>query len=193
MDESWYCVATEPRAERAVSVRAGDLAIATYYPTGKSIVRRRRRKVVEVKTERPAMAGYVFVYGARHFGKFRRDYDAPEAVPHCLGWLSGPDGPEPVAPAVIADMRQREADGEFDQAEREGKHWAPRWLRARARVRIIDGPFKGVVGEVWRLTNGRKVAIWVMMLGGPKLAEVAIDSVARAEKTVACGPKANYG
>lgn len=101
-------------------------------------------------------------------------------MPHCLGWLSGPDGPERVPSAVIDDIRQREADGEFDASTREGRYWAPRWLKPRAKVKITAGPLKGFAGEVWRITGSRRVAIWAQMLGRPSLVECAIDCVARA-------------
>jgi transcription antitermination factor NusG len=179
MDQSWYVVAVQPRAEEAVSNRAGVLAIDTYYPIGKALGRKSRRKVIEFGAKRPAMPGYVFVNGASHFANFRRDLDAPEAVPHCLGWLSGPEGPEPVAAAVIEDIRQREQDGEFDQAEREGRYWAPRWLRGGVKVRITAGAFIGRSGEVWRLTAKRRVAIWLQMLGAPTMTECPLDWVAR--------------
>jgi transcription antitermination factor NusG len=180
--QDWYVVATEPRAEETVSKRAGDLNIETYYPLARQIVRRKgRRATIElVPRETPAMAGYVFVQGSGHFSKFRRDFDAPDAVPHCVGWLCGSDGPERVAPAVVIEMRQREADGEFDQAERDGRYWAPRWMKGGAKVRIIGGAFRGRVGEIWRLTTQRKVAIWLMLMGGPTKVECPLDWVARA-------------
>jgi transcription antitermination factor NusG len=189
--EPWYVVAVEPQAEGAVTRRASEIAITAYYPTGKHMVKRGRVRVVEFAVDRPAIPGYVFVYG-RHFANFRRDYDAPDAVPRCLGWLTGADGPEPVAPVVIDDLMQRAADGEFDALARQSRYWAPRWIRAGAKVRIIEGAFKGMVGEIWRVTAKQRVAIWVMLMGRLTLAECAVDSVARAEKTVARGPKANY-
>jgi transcription antitermination factor NusG len=182
MDDDWFIVATEARTEQAVSKRAGDLQIETYYPLARQIVRRKgRRTTVElVPCQLPAFSGYVFVQGRGHFGKFRRDYDAPDAVPHCLGWLCGSDGPERVPDGVVIEMRQREADGEFDQAERDGRYWAPRWMRAGVNVRFVAGPMKGRAGEIWRLTKARKVAIWLMMLGRPTLTESPLDWVARA-------------
>ena len=182
LSRDWYVVATEPRTEATVSRRAADLKIETYYPLARQIVRKRgRRATVELVARGvPAMAGYVFVQGEGHFSKFRRDYDSPDAVPHCLGWLSGPDGPEAVPSSVVIEMRQREADGEFDQAEKDGRYWAPRWLKAGVKVRIIGGALKGFAGEVWRLTAKRKVAIWVPMMGRPTLTECPLDWVARA-------------
>lgn len=179
MSDSWYVVEVEPRAEEAVTKRARDIAATAYYPSGKHIVRRGRTRVIECGVTKPAMPGYVFVYGSSHFANFRREFDAPDAVPHCLGWLNGPDGPEPVDARVVDDLKQREADGEFDAALREKRYWAPRWLRAGAKVRITAGAFKGVMGEVWRLTKQRRVAIWVTMMGSPKLTECPLECVAR--------------
>lgn len=175
-DACWYVVAVEPHAENAVSTRASCLDIATYFPVARRVAMRRRR--LEARTA-PAMPGYVFVAG-QHFSAFRRDLDGPEAVPHCIGWLSGSQGPEPVQPPVVEEIKRREAKGEFDSSERIGKYWAPRWLKPKAKVRITDGPFKGVAGEVWRMTGARKVAIFILMLGAPTLTECPIEAVSRA-------------
>ena len=182
LSQDWYVVATEPRTESAVSRRAADLKIETYFPLARQIVRKRgRRTTVElVARDAPAMAGYVFVQGEGHFSKFRRDYDAHDAVPHCLGWLCGPDGPEKVPSAAVIELRQRESDGEFDQAEQEGRYWAPRWMRAGTKIKITAGPMKDRIGEVWRLTAKRRVAIWLSMLGRPTLTECPLDWIARA-------------
>jgi hypothetical protein len=120
------------------------------------------------------MPGYVFVAG-EHFSAFTRHLDAADVVPHCIGWLSGPNGPEPVQPPVVEDIKRREQKGEFDSSERIGKYWAPRWLKPRTRVRINAGVFTGMCGEVWRIT-GARVAIWVQMLGGPSLTECPIEA-----------------
>jgi transcription antitermination factor NusG len=171
-------VAVEPRAEDAVAKRAGEIAITAYYPTGKHRVKRGRVRVIEFAAERPAMPGYVFVKG-QHFSHFRRDYDAPDAVPRCLGWLTGADGPEPVAPIVVDDLMQRAADGAFDALSRERRYWAPRWMRAGAKAKITAGAFKGFIGEIWRVSN-RRVSIWVTMMGRLTLAECPLDGVERA-------------
>jgi transcription antitermination factor NusG len=141
-----------------------------------------RRRRLEARAA-PAMPGYVFVAG-EHFATFRRDLDAVDAVPHCIGWLSGANGPEPVAPPVVEDIRRREQKGEFDASARLGKYWAPRWLRPKVKVRITAGPFRGVAGEVWRITGGRmepKVVIFIRMLGAPTLTECPIAAVDRAK------------
>ena len=175
-DDAWYVVAVTPQAENAVSTRAHDLGIGTYFPQGRKLVRRRR--VLEARPV-AAMPGYVFVAG-EHFSRFTRHLDAPDTVPHCIGWLSGADGPEPVQPKVIDAIKAREAKGEFDSSNRIGRYWAPRWLKPKAKVKINAGAFSGVVGEVWRLTNARRIMIWVQMLGAPTLTECPIEAVSRA-------------
>jgi transcription antitermination factor NusG len=179
--DRWYVCAVAPQAEASVARRAEELSITTYYPTGRKYVRARRRRVVVMEPRQtPAMPGYVFVHGA-HFSNFRRDFDAPEAVPHCIGWLNGADGPEPVSSGQIAELRQRASTGEFDAVvEAQGRYWAPRWLRPRAKVRITAGALTGQFGEFWRMTTARRVQLWVQMLGQLTLAEVDLDAVARA-------------
>jgi hypothetical protein len=173
----WFVVAVEPQAETAVSTRAKDLNIDTYYPQGRKLVRGRRSQLEARPC--PAMPGSVFVLG-KHFASFVRHLDAPDVVPHCIGWLTGSDGPEPVKPKVVEDIRTREAKGEFDAASRQGRYWGPRWLKPNVKVRITDGPFSGKAGDVWRVTAARRVAIWVQILGGQTLTECDIGWVARA-------------
>lgn len=180
--EDWFVVAVEPRAEAAVSSRAEQLDISAYFPLSRKLVRsRRRRRGPELEAKAlPAMPGYVFVQGELRFAQFGRDCDAPDAVPHCLGWLNGSDGPAAVPGPVIAEIQQREADGEFDSAERAGRYWAPRWLRPGARVRITAGAFAGLMGDVWRMTAQRRVSVWVQMMGAPTLTECPLEWVARS-------------
>ena len=175
-DACWYVVAVEPHAENAVKTRANCLDITTYFPLARKVAMRRRRLEA---CQTPAMPGYVFVAGA-HFSRFQRHLDAADAVPHCIGWLSGPDGPEPVEPPVVEDLKRREAKGEFDTTEKMGKYWAPRWLKPKVKVKINEGPLSGVSGEVWRMTSARMVAIWVLIMGRPTLTECPVEAVSRA-------------
>lgn len=179
--DRWYVVAVEPQAEAKVVERAASLKIEAYYPTGKHYVRARQRRIVVMEPRStPAMPGYVFVQGDRHFSNFRRDFDAPAAVAHCVGWLTDGDGPVAVRPAEIEEMRRRAAAGDYDTLEAQGRYLAPRWLRPKARVRIMAGPLLGRVGEVWRMTAARRVSLWVSMLNGLRLVETDVENVARA-------------
>lgn len=178
--DSWYVCAVAPQAEAKVARRAEELSITTYYPTGCKYVRSRRRRVVVMEPRQtPAMPGYVFVQG-EHFANFRRDFDAPNAVANCIGWLSGADGPEPVSSGQIDELRQRAAAGEYDAVEAQGRYYAPRWLRPKAKVRITAGALTGQFGEFWRMTAAKRVQLWVQMLGQLTLAEVDLDAIARA-------------
>jgi transcription antitermination factor NusG len=177
----WYCVAVEPQHERSVRDRADDLSIEAYYPTGKRLIRRRgpsrARQLVEV--DRPAMPGYVLVRADGRFPAFRRALDAPDVVPHCLGFLSTEEGPEPIPGAVVDDLKARAEAGDFDQLAGDGRYRAPRWVKPGAKARIVAGPLKDKLAEVLRLTKRGYVAVWVLMLGGPRLIEAPLDWVAR--------------
>jgi transcription antitermination factor NusG len=174
----WHVVAVEPSSEGLVSRRAEELEIEAYVPQGTRMVRVRRRRHVELSPRKyPALPGYAFVRGGRA-DQFRREWEQPDTVPHCLGLL-GVDGPETVPDAVVADLKAREAGGEFDSGIKTGRYWAPRWCRAGKAVRITEGPFRDAVGRIWRVSARRTVAVWLMVLGRETLAEVALDSVAR--------------
>jgi transcription antitermination factor NusG len=192
-DQPWYVVAVEPQSEQRVASRSGDLDIEAYVPTGKALVARRRRKLrILEMVDRPAMPGYVFVRGGR-FAQFGREMDAGDAVPHCLGFLKGDEGPEALPASAVAEMQQRQQRGDYDVATQTGRYYAPRWMRAGAAARIVAGPLKGLSGEIWRLTRrlgnprlsgvggrGAMVAIWVRIMGRPTLAELPVDHVVRA-------------
>lgn len=193
LDQPWYVLAVEPQTEARVLSRTGDLNIEAYVPTGKKLVAKRRRKLrVLEMVDRPAMPGYVFVRGGR-FAQFGREMDGLDAVPHCLGFLKGDDGPEPLAASAVDEMRERQSRGDYDAATASGRYYAPRWMRSGAAARIVAGPLKGLSGEIWRLTRklgnprlsgvggrGAMVAIWVRIMGRPTLAELPVDHVVKA-------------
>lgn len=127
------------------------------------------------------MPGYVFVHvdEPKQFSQFRRHLDADDVVPDCQGFV-GADGPQRVPNEQVGDLMSRAASGDFDDVEREGRYWAPRWLRQGRSVRVTAGPFEGSVGKVWRLTAARRVSMFLTMLGGLRLVELDIDQLARA-------------
>ncbi len=175
----WFVLMVAPRKEASISKRSTDTGVSNYYPTARGVRIDKRGKAVE--TLNPAIPGYVFIRvdNPNLFSRFRREWDAPEAIPGCVGWLGGPDGPRPIDAAEVEALRERGAAGEFDAVEKRGSFWGPRWLRAKARVRITDGPFRDCIGEVLRMTAARRVLLLLQFLGGETIADVEMGSVAR--------------
>jgi transcription antitermination factor NusG len=180
-DPNWFVLLVEPQSENRVAARAAVLGLDAFYPISRRLVRgcgRRCRHAV--LRNGPAMPGYVFVrIGAAGFGRFRRDCNATDAVPHCVRFLGDERGPTAIGAEAITDLRTRQAAGEFDLHARQGRHWAPRWLRPGASVKVVDGPLKGCCGEITRLVRHNIVAVLLLMLGVPRLVELPLDWVAR--------------
>lgn len=176
----WYVVAVAPRREVTVTQRSAAMGVSTFYPSGRQVHNARGR---QFHRQVAVMPGYVFVHvdDPKLFGRYRRDLDDDGVVPGCHGFV-GSGGPEKVPEEVVGDLMSRAARGVFDEVEREGRYWAPRWLRSGRRVRVTEGPFKDHVGEVWRMTGERRLSLWLTMLGGLRLVECDIDQVARAAR-----------
>lgn len=178
----WFVLAVEPQQEGYVQSRADQLGMEVYYPLARKLVRiLHGRRAGYAERILPAMSGYVFVRlapGAR-FDLFRRDFDSPEAVPHCLRWLSGEFGPEPLPDGVIEDIQRREETGQFDEAARVGRYVLPRWVVPGAKVRLIRGPFAGFSGAVLRTVNRQMIRVSVQIMGRASDMEMPLDYLSR--------------
>ena len=181
-DGQWFVLAVEPQQEASVQRRAREVGIEVYYPLARKLVRNPKGRRVPL-SERvvPAMGGYVFVRLAGHarFDLFRRDFDAPDAIAHCLRWLSGESGPEPLPSGVIEDLRFREFNGQFDEAARVGRYILPRWVVPGAKVRLILGPFAGFPGVILRTVNRRMIRVSVQIMGRASDMEMPLDYLSR--------------
>jgi transcription antitermination factor NusG len=182
-DPAWFVLLVEPQSEKRVAARAAVLGLDAFYPISRRLVRRRGRRFREtILRNGAAMPGYVFVrVGAIGFGSFHRDCNAADAVPHCVRFLGDERGPSAIGAEVVTDLRIRQAAGEFDLHARQGRHYAPRWLKPGASVKVVDGPLKGCCGEITRLVRRNIVAVLLLMLGVPRRVEVPLDWVARVK------------
>jgi transcription antitermination factor NusG len=175
----WHVVAVEPSSEGMVSRRADELGIEAYVPKATKLVRTRAKRRVEFESRiYPAIPGYVFVKGGRA-DQYRREWERPDTVPHCLGLL-GVDGPEPVAAAVVEGLREREQRGDFSAVVKLGRYVGPRWIRTGKPVKVVEGPMRGRTGRIWRMTRLNMLAIWVLVMGRETLTEVPVGWVERA-------------
>jgi transcription antitermination factor NusG len=185
----WYVLRVEPHSEKKVEERSADLGVETFCPRGMRIVN--ERHVIRM----PIFPGYVFVgfppMRSDLFHLFARDRgfrDRPDVLPAdielgetvamrarptvppvtgSIGFLSRPDSGMPVCvdSAVIVELRAREANGEFDEQERVGRWYLPRWLRKARYVDIDQGPFAGRSGFAIRVVNRKMIRVWVQDRG----------------------------
>lgn len=185
----WYVARIGGRVE-AIAQRAAEAGIATYSPISRLFAKppapgaRRRAINAPAVIERPLMPGYLFVEldaAAPRFGLFAADGlsgapGSPTAPIHgCRGFLMSDGAPARVAPAVIDDMRAREARGEFDLTGKWGKVVVPRWVKKDAVVNFTDGPFLGQVGRISKMLSKFLVDVWVQLFGTTTLVSTPIE------------------
>jgi transcription antitermination factor NusG len=159
----WYVATIETARHRAIVRALAEERIELYSPT--EHVNRRTRRGLIVERELPLMPGYVFVHTDR--------LDLVTAVEGVFGIVGFPDATHLSKAAVerLYAIREAQAAGVFDR-RRKGAT-----LRQGQRVRIVRGPFMGMIAEISRLRGRRRCNVVMKALGmvggGPAEMELA--------------------
>jgi transcription antitermination factor NusG len=153
----WYAVWTRSRHERTVHDQLADRGIAAFLPT---VARWSRWKDRRKRVEWPLFPGYCFA-------RFSSDHRL--AVLTCSGVVSivSFDGvPAPVPPEQIDGIRRLvESTLPFDPCP---------LLKTGARVEVVHGPLKGVVGRLTRKGSQARLVLAVDLIG--RGASVEVDA-----------------
>jgi transcriptional antiterminator RfaH len=148
----WYAVHTRPRAERTALqnlLRQGYSAYLPCYRTAVSHARRRQSVL------RPLFPRYLFAGLDRAKMRWRPILSTFGVS----GVVRAGDEPVPVADAIMASLREREAAGVFDCiATRHA-------LRVGELVRITAGAFEDLVGRLLELDDQDRVVVLLEVLG----------------------------
>jgi transcription antitermination factor NusG len=190
----WFTLAIEPQSWRRIGERAQELGYETYCP-----MRRHQRGV-----ERPLLGGYMFVdmpAERRRFSMFTPSSDLGERpgsmldavkgcvadpakpsvdpIRGCRGFVGIGGIPTAVHEAVIARLREREADGEFDFAARaigEDGYVVPSWYRLNLTVEFVDdSPWPRAIGKTSHMTAPGMCDVWLPLFKGMKLVPAMTD------------------
>lgn len=184
----WYTLCVIPHAQARVCQRARELGIETYAPMSRTPPQLRkfgRQRVTEAEV-RPLMPGYVFVSLSAcdpRFYLFQATAEPQEGIRGALRLLGSHEGPMPVHEAVIADMRLRERNGEFDLTglSEDGKYYIPKWAKRSTVVGFLDGPFKGFLGTVVKAISYRLIEVEVEIFGRISTVTTPLDWIRRVE------------
>jgi len=175
---AWYCIETEPKAERAVVAQIGAIGIVAMAPEylGKKRVREVVRGVVKVVDRDVLMAAfprYVFAQFDARDGGWRRI----ATLRHVKRLM----GPEPERPMAVPEREMIWVIEQFgvDGAQRvPAKPAAP--ISPGATVRVLAGPLAGYVAQVVQ-SNGRTVSIaWAGR--HTTMAQAAVELMAVCER-----------
>lgn len=147
----WYACHTRARSEKRVALRLAERDVEAYLPSA-SLLREwaDRRKVVEF----PLFPGYVFARFELS-GLYR-----VLSIPGVATVVRLAGRPVPVADAEIENIR-RVAAGLAVTNERP----EPQPLHPGDPVRVVDGPFRGVVGVVSEVRGHRRVLVGLHAIG----------------------------
>ena len=152
LGRGWHVVRTNVHCEVRARLGIEALGFPVYLPCETRIVRHARRKV---PVRRPLFPRYLFAaFDAERepWGAIRTTHGV-----ECL-LTSDPDVPARVPDAAIERLRRAEAAGEFDLT-RPGASFS-----LGASVRIEEGPFADMVGEVKRADSKHRVAVLLSLL-----------------------------
>lgn len=161
MSCAWYAVQTKPRAEERVSRWLRERHnIRVFLPKLAVPKWRRQRRVTVIETLFPS---YLFVWMSLDPGPWY----AVKWTPGVRAIVTTGEVPVPVPDDAIHFLMDRSVDGGVIP-------WQPRYP-AGATVRVLRGPFAGLVGILERpTTRQERVRVLLSLLGRPTPVEVDI-------------------
>jgi len=180
-DRKWFVVVTDPQKERSVCDDLTREGIEPFAPLVKSLVIRKRVKCL---VTRPLMPRYVFAGLPLPLPPFRVVLEA-----HGAREILGQSGaPVEVPSVVVIDLKRRDADGEWDDSQRQKKGYGRepaarlwKWVKPEALVRVLSGPFKHFNGIVEEVDAGRKLAkVGIAIFGRVSPVELQFDQIEHA-------------
>ena len=170
----WVVLMVEPRMEGKAATALRDAGYVAWFPQTVEETKNEKRKVRR-KVNRPLFPRYLFA-GAPLAGGWLSEGDGyGDRSNPALRALSRLCGPAigmgdcdhvtvivgPVPSALLANLSDRQCEGEFEQREiisQFGKN---------SRVRVTEGPFAGLDGIVHR-SQGRRVEVLMSFLGSER-------------------------
>lgn len=170
----WVVLMVEPRMEAKASEALRDAGYVAWHPQTVEVTQDTRRKVRR-KVNRPLFPRYLFAAAPVAGGWLSEGDEYGGSGNPALKALARLCGPAigmgdcdhvtvivgPVPSALLANLSDRQCEGEFEQREiisQFGKN---------TRVRITEGPFAGLDGIVHR-SQGRRVEVLMSFLGSER-------------------------
>jgi transcriptional antiterminator RfaH len=164
---SWYAVHTQPHAEAKALDNLLRQGYRAYLPQGRVEIRHARRRQL---VSRPLFPRYLFA-GLDRATTLWRPILSTFGVSDIV--RTGGE-PAPVPAEIVAELRDREARGEFDRPN------AGRSLRVGELVRVTAGAFEDVLGRLVELRDQERVVVLLELLGRSVKAQLRADAVAAA-------------
>lgn len=169
----WFALYTKPRHEFTAAEHLSDVGIEYYLPTVVKIKQwsDRKKKIIE-----PLIKGYIFI---RSTEKERIVALQQRGIVSCV-FFNG--RPATIPNWQIDNLRlMLETESEFQITDQ---------IEAGTKVKIISGPFEGVLGVVNETTNGKVLSITIDLLKRSVTAILPAESVIKVVDEEANGDPA---
>jgi transcription antitermination factor NusG len=154
---NWLAIYTKPRSEKKAFVQLQGAGIETYLPLVKTLKQWSDRKKW---VEEPLFRSYVFVRVSE-----KEYYDALNATPHTVRYVTFEGKAVPIPPVQIEAMKNYIAQG--DHTDMELADFEP-----GQEVEVIQGAMKGLRGRLVRAAGKHKVRVEIDGIGKELFIEV---------------------
>ncbi len=159
VEKSWFALYTKPRSEFKAAEQIKSVEVEYYLPTITKVKQwsDRKKKITE-----PVIRGYIFIYADE---KQRLVTLEQQSVVRCVF--------EAGRPAKIPSwqmenlMKMMKTDSEFFVHE---------GITKGTKVRMINGPFEGIVGTVQEFDEGKSIAVSIDLLNRSIIARLPAES-----------------
>ncbi len=159
VEKSWFALYTRPRSEFKAAEQINSVGVDYYLPT---IAKVRQWSDRKKKITEPVIRGYIFIYAHE---KERLISLEQQAVVRCVFEAGRPAK----IPAWQMEnlMKMLNTDSEFFVHE---------GITRGTKVRMIDGPFEGVIGTVQEFDEGKSIAVSIDLLNRSIIAHLPAES-----------------
>lgn len=147
----WYAVYCQPHREVAAAAHLENQGFAVFLPKREK-TRRHARKIEKVR--RPFFPGYVFI-------ALDIEHERWRCVNSTFGVIRIVMQNDRPAPAPVGAIEALLAACDGEQILR----FSPD-LTIGQKVRVVDGPFADLVGELYQLTDSERVRVLLEIMGG---------------------------
>ncbi|MCH8171341.1 MAG: UpxY family transcription antiterminator [Bacteroidetes bacterium] len=155
-DKKWFALYTKPRHEFKAALQLESEEISYYLPV---ITRLKQWSDRKKKITEPLLRGYIFIFADE---KERYLSLQQLSIVRCIF----DHGRPAVIPEWQIDNLKKFLNKEIDIVVHSG-------IVLGAKVKILDGPFAGVIGVIKREVKGRSIAINIDLLNRSVLAQIS--------------------
>lgn len=166
-EKKWFALYTKPRHEFKAEEQLSEAGIDYYLP---SIIREKQWSDRKKKIREPLIRGYIFICASE---KDRLNALQKDAVVSCIAF----DGRAAVIPDwQIQNLKKMlSINGDFEIMNK---------IAAGTKVKIISGPFEGVIGMVNDTPSGKTISITIDLLNRSVTALLPTDSIVQIQETI---------